>query len=63
MGRNPRDGRSTVPGRIHPGAEAWDRAVCEALDEAESRKVEKWADKLNRDPAISVEGFFESRSR
>ena len=38
---------------------AWDEAVCEAVDEADGRKVREWADRLNREPAISVEGFYE----
>ena len=39
--------------------QAWDQAVCEAVDEADGGKVREWADRLNREPAISVEGFFE----
>ncbi len=42
-----------------PVRQAWDKAVCEALDEAEGGKVREWAEKLNREPAISLEGFFE----
>ena len=42
-----------------PVRQAWDRAVCEAVVEADSGKVREWADRLNREPAISVEGFFE----
>ena len=42
-----------------PVRQAWDQAVCEAVDEADSGKVREWADRLNREPAISVEGFFE----
>ncbi|MCS1408357.1 MAG: hypothetical protein M2R45_01532 [Verrucomicrobia subdivision 3 bacterium] len=41
-----------------PVRQAWDIAVCEALDEAEIGKVREWADKLNREPSISLEGFF-----
>ena len=39
--------------------QAWDEAVCEAVDEADRRKVGEWADRLNREPAVSVEGFYE----
>lgn len=42
-----------------PVRQAWDRAVSEALDEAEAERVREWADKLNREPAISLERFFE----
>ena len=42
-----------------PVRQAWDKAVCEALDEAASGKVREWADKLNREPAVNLEGFFE----
>ena len=39
--------------------QAWAEAVCEAMDEADHRKVREWADRLNREPAVSVEGFYE----
>ena len=29
------------------------------MDEADRRKVREWADRLNREPAVSVEGFYE----
>ena len=36
----------------------WDKAVCEAIDSARLERVREWADKLNREPAVSVEGFY-----
>ena len=45
-----RDGYTTV--RQH-----WDEAVCNAIDGAGLERVREWAKKLNREPAVSVEGF------
>ena len=46
-----RDGYTTV--RRH-----WDEAVCNAIDGAGLERVREWAKKLNREPAVSVEGFY-----
>ena len=46
-----RDGYTTVRQR-------WDDAVCNAIDGAELERVREWAKKLNREPAVSVEGFY-----
>ena len=46
-----RDGYTTVRQR-------WDKAVCDAIDDAMLERVCEWAEKLNRDPAVSVEGFY-----
>ena len=46
-----RDGYTTV-------RQCWDEAVCNAIDGAGLERVREWAKKLNREPAVSVEGFY-----
>ena len=53
--------RTTVP-QYRDGYTAvrrhWDEAVCDAIESARLERVQEWAKKLYREPAVSVEGFY-----